>query len=890
VSILETFLRYLPTKITFASSMIKTILITLVIGLITNLSFSQIITTPAVEWSEPFYGGSRGGAISTVIGPNVLFVAAKAQNSISGIESISKFDANGRIKTQNIVTEGGSSNAPTITQYACQDGGILVYSFINRWIRKYDGNLNLSWQQTISYTLINATATLANGFYVYAQSTINSKNVIEVIKLQSDGSVEWSIDITSFTSNITDIQTTSDDGVIVGTNNGLRKYSSSGQLLWNNLSIVNATTFVPLDASTMYIRTQNSSLNNTLNIMQINTQNGSTIWTKSFNSEIINSFAIIRDKGWDNGCAIMTNTGLYKFNTSGVQEWKNTQYTSSPIVATGDGGILIIQNNQLVKLTMGNVFNWNKTFDSSFSINIANAPDNGIYVIAQRKSYRDTSEPLSFVFKIASPDTPCKMDFDITGSDATFCSSGNLTLGYKIGNTNNTMNSPFVEFGFQWNKNNSNILSANSSAYIAQSTGKYTLAFTQGTCQNTSRSVEMKISSAPVIGAEEVFVCQGQTANIFSTGCEGTVVWSNGERGSNLKLTLQTTSTYNAYCETIIINENGVSELCKTVLSNTIMISVHPFSNLKIEEIKGKKEFCETGSTTLEVVTSGGIQSFIFRWQKDNVPAVVSPNGLIKINEEGNYQLLLTDGVGCSVSSEIISVKKVLNPVTPNVSAQGLTEICSGSNVTLMTDAKEVSYQWLKNEIQIKDATGQSYKVESSGTYKIQVVNTSGCMTTSDRSITITEIVVSQPFIKQSNDSLISSYLNENKWFLNGSQLNENGYKIKFTTTGNYQVKAVFKGCESEPSSVFKPIILANENSIADVSLYPNPVSNNLVISSSQLVKYKFFDILGRVIKEEHQYKTEFFIDVLSLNDGEYLLLLQGINQNEYFRKIVIRK
>lgn len=867
----------------------KNLLSTLFISLIiTKVSFAQIISTPSVEWSEPFYGGTRSGAISTpIIGPNVLFVATKAQNSISGTESISKFDANGRIKSQSIVTEGGSSNAPTLTQYACQDGGILVYSSLNRWIRKYDGNLNLSWQQTISYTMMNATATLANGFYVYAQSTISSKNVIEVKKIKSDGNVEWSIDISSFTSNITDIQTTSDDGVIVGTNNGLRKYSSSGQLLWNNLSIVNATTFVPLDANTLYIKTQNSSLNSILNIMQLNTQNGSTIWTKSFSSEIINGFAITRDKG----CAIMTNTGLYKFNTSGVQEWKNTQYTSSPIVATGDGGIVIIQNNQLVKITMGNVFNWNKTFDNSFGINIANAPDNGIYVIAQRKSYTDTSKPLSFVFKISSPDTPCKMDFDVTGSDATFCTSGNLTLGYRIGNTNNTMNTPFVEFGFQWNKNNSPISSANNSAYVAQSAGKYTLSFTQGTCQNTSRSVEMKVSSSPVIQTSgESSICQGQTANLSSTGCEGTVIWSNGERGSIIKITPQTTSTYNAYCETNIINANGVSELCKTVLSNTIVIIVSPFSNIKIEEINGKKEFCETGSTTLEAVTSGGVQSFIFRWLKNNAPVFVSPFGAIKINEEGNYQLLLTDSRGCSVSSEIISVKKVLNPATPNVVAQGLTEICSGSNVTLTTDAKEASYQWLKNEIPIKDAIGQSYKAESAGVYKVQVLNSTGCSATSVQSITINEVVVPQPFIKQSNDTLISSYLNENKWFFNGSQLAENGYKIKFTTTGNYQVKAVFKGCESVTSPIFNPIILANENLIANVSIYPNPVSNNLVISSPELVKYKFFNILGRILKEEQGYKTQFDIDVSTLNDGEYLLLLQGINQKEYSRKIVIRK
>jgi hypothetical protein len=449
------------------------------------------------------------------------------------------------------------------------------------------------------------------------------------------------------------------------------------------------------------------------------------------------------------------------------------------------------------------------------------------------------------------------------------------------------------EANYQWLKNEIPIKEAVGQFYKVESSGVYRVQVinTTGCLTTSAQSITINEVVAPIIQADKSNICQGQTVNLSSKGCEGTVVWSNGDRGSNLKTTPQITTTYTAYCETSITNANGISELCKTNASNAITISVIPFSNLKIEEIKGNKGFCEAGSTTLEVITSGGIQPFNYTWNKNNVTAVVSPNGILKINEEGNYQLLLTDGKGCSVSSETFPVKKVSNPVNPNIVAQGLTEFCLGSSVILTTDTKEANYQWLKNETPIKEGIDQFYKAESSGIYRVQVINSTGCLTTSAQSITINVVVVPQPFIKQSNDTLISSYLNENKWFFNDSQLNENGNKIKFTTnTGNYQVKAVFKGCESELSSVFMPIVLANENSIADVSLYPNPVSKNLVISSSQLIKYKFYNILGRVLKEESDYKTRFDIDVSSLNDGEYLLLFQGINQHGYFRKIVIRK
>lgn len=881
------FNNFYSFKIHFTDYMKKYLLNILFFSLIfAKISFSQTITTPAVEWSEYFLGGSRGGYIGgSVAGPNVLFVVLNSLASNGPYKRIIKFDANGMINKP-------ISFDPylVVNQYACQDGGILVNGL--KYIRKYDANMNLVWDRNVPYMINNATATLANGFYIYTTSFISNKTIIEIKRLKDDGSEEWSSDITAFTSNVTDIQTTSDDGVIVGTNNGLRKYSAKGQLLWNNLSIVNATKFVPLDADRMYIQVQNSSLNNILGILQINTQNGTNIWTKNFASESIVDFEITIDKG----CAVMTNSGLYKFNSSGLQEWKNTQYTSSNITTTGDGGIIIVGKandsglyGPIIKLSINNVFNWSKDL-FGYNLDVYGASDNGLYVVKGDGGYN--SFPQFNIFKIASPDTPCKMNFDLTVNSATFCSSGNLPLAYSFSKTKGTASSiPSSDISHQWNRNNSAIAFATSRSYIADSPGKYNLTLTQGTCESTSRTIEMKIVTAPVIQADKSTICQGQTVNLSSTGCEGTVVWSNGTRGSNLKITPQLTTSYNAYCESTITNASGMSEVCKTNLSNTIVISVIPFSNLKIEEIKGKKEFCEAGSTTLEVVTSGGIQPFNYTWNKNNVAAVVSPNGILKINEEGNYQLLLTDGKGCSVSSETFPVKKVSNPVNPNIVAQGLTEFCLGSSVILTTDTKEANYQWLKNETPIKEGIDQFYKAESSGIYRVQVINSTGCLTTSAQSITINVVVVPQPFIKQSNDTLISSYLNENKWFFNDSQLNENGNKIKFTTnTGNYQVKAVFKGCESELSSVFMPIVLANENSIADVSLYPNPVSKNLVISSSQLIKYKFYNILGRVLKEESDYKTRFDIDVSSLNDGEYLLLFQGINQNKYFRKIVIRK
>ena len=57
-----------------------------------KISFSQTITTPAVEWSEYFLGGSQGGYLGrSVAGPNVLFAVLNSLYSISQYKSIIKY-------------------------------------------------------------------------------------------------------------------------------------------------------------------------------------------------------------------------------------------------------------------------------------------------------------------------------------------------------------------------------------------------------------------------------------------------------------------------------------------------------------------------------------------------------------------------------------------------------------------------------------------------------------------------------------------------------------------------------------------------------------------------------------------------------------------------------
>ncbi len=596
-------------------------------------SFAQE-QAPAVEWVEPYNGGNRGGSITTFPGPNVLFALIKGQNSISGTASISKFYADGLVKDQYIFAEGGSSGAPIMSQYASQDGGVLVYLVLSRALRKYDSGLNLSWQKTVDFSVQNAIATLANGFYLLTTTSVNNKSVSELKRMKNNGDIEWSIDISDLSNILTDIQTTSDDGVIIAASGGLRKYSATGQSVWSNTSIQNISQLVITDPSIMYVYTNNST------VIQLNTLEGNAKWTKSITGENIIEF----ERTTDNGCVFSTSKGLYKYNSAGDLQWKNTDFASAKIATTRDGRIFVLKKNTITKLSSANVQLWTKSFNSEYYIvqDISGASDSGLYVSADKNGIHYTTAPDFILFKLAPPETPCKSNIHITGDTTVTCNIGNRIISSTVGNTSLEYINQLVEVGFQWKRNNVAIPSATVYSYTASLAGNYSLTVTQKQCEATSKAINLS------------------------------------------------------------------------------------------------------------------------------------------------------------------------------------------------------------------------------------------------------QIIIPQPTIKQSDDSLISSASNGNKWYLNGDELSTTSQKIKFTEVGNYQVKVFEKGCESAFSANFQPVLLANEEEAPHIQIYPNPGSEKVFIKSSNAFTYQLTDVNGRILNQSTNRNFSQTIDLNRFSSGNYFIILQEENGKHFVRKLSV--
>ena len=79
--------------------------------------------------------------------------------------------------------------------------------------------------------------------------------------------------------------------------------------------------------------------------------------------------------------------------------------------------------------------------------------------------------------------------------------------------------------------------------------------------------------------------------------------------------------------------------------------------------------------------------------------------------------------------------------------------------------------------------------------------------------------------------------------------------------------------------------ISVEENTLADVSLYPNPVEDVLRITSQEkIIKLSVFNLLGQEVKTIEPLQSSFEIDLSSLEMGVYLVNMQAAEHSGTYK------
>ena len=310
---------------------------------------------------------------------------------------------------------------------------------------------------------------------------------------------------------------------------------------------------------------------------------------------------------------------------------------------------------------------------------------------------------------------------------------------------------------YQWRKNGVNIPGATLYYYVAlagatEGANTYDVVITNSAGSATSAAatvttnVPVTVASAPAARN----VVAGAEAN-FSVTAAGTGPFTYQWLKNGLAIAGATNSTYSlAAASTADAGSYSVkvTNPVGSVTSSGALLSVIAPFTISAQPLGGLSSVNVSagGSTTLSVVAAG-IGPFSYQWRKNGMSisgaissAYTVPAG--SVEGSASYDVVITGPVSSLASNSVRITTCVPVVITQQPSAVVRAVGQPASFSVAATGTAPLSYQWLKNGLNIAGATGSSYSIPSTVTadaasYSVKVTGPVGAATSSSVALTL---------------------------------------------------------------------------------------------------------------------------------------------------------
>jgi hypothetical protein len=174
------------------------------------------------------------------------------------------------------------------------------------------------------------------------------------------------------------------------------------------------------------------------------------------------------------------------------------------------------------------------------------------------------------------------------------------------------------------------------------------------------------------------------------------------------------------------IGENTVTLTATDSAGNTstctAVVNVQPAAII----VSGQTTVCQG-----ETVTMNANDGDSYQWNKNGVIIAGATAQNYIATESGSYTVNVTNAGGCSGESLPTPVVVNNNP-TVEITPNGNAFLCPPNNSTTLTASQSSIYQWMKDGVDIANATQQTYNVTAIGIYSVRVIDLFGCSATSE--------------------------------------------------------------------------------------------------------------------------------------------------------------
>jgi len=308
---------------------------------------------------------------------------------------------------------------------------------------------------------------------------------------------------------------------------------------------------------------------------------------------------------------------------------------------------------------------------------------------------------------------------------------------------------------YQWRKDGVDIPNATNvnlllPAVSSADDGVYDVVATDacGTTLSAPGSLEILQPAAIETEPESQFACPGGAIlmGVVATGSQPlTYQWRRngfelpGATGNLLVLDPVTADDAGIY-------DVQVSGPCNTLTSRAVTLTLAEPAAVFLSPID--QDVCP-GTTVVLNVGVGGTSPFTYQWRKDGAEVLGANSDLLVLEEAmepdaGEYDVVVGNFCGDAVSDPAtLGLENSLEIVTP---PQGQT-LCIGDALEFQTEASGaggLTFQWLKDGVELKGATKPSYTVaavaeEDAGVYTVSIEDTCEILVSDPAEVTLEE-------------------------------------------------------------------------------------------------------------------------------------------------------
>ncbi|MEI8202349.1 MAG: T9SS type A sorting domain-containing protein [Bacteroidota bacterium] len=410
---------------------------------------------------------------------------------------------------------------------------------------------------------------------------------------------------------------------------------------------------------------------------------------------------------------------------------------------------------------------------------------------------------------------------------------------------------------------------------------------TTGTDNGTNLTIS-PVPTAPTVGTITQPTCPVPTGSVVLSGLPATGTWTINPgnitgTGTSHTVTGLAAGTYNF----------TVTAGCASPATTNVVINAAPAgpSAPTVGTITQATCTVITGSVVLNGLPATGTWTIM----PGNITGTGTSHTVTGI-PVGNHTYTVADATGCySVASANVFIDPQYTVPSAPVADSIHQPTCLVQTGTVYIGGLPAVGTWTINPGGIT-GTGTTYVLSGlpSGTYNCTVTNAATCVSAASASIVINAIpsIPPTPTITNNNNVLTSSASAGNQWYklTTGAISGATNQTYTVTANGSYFVIVTVSGCLSDSSNIatITNVGIESIQNNNQIKVYPNPVSNELIIelvANTSNVNFAILNTIGQeVFKGTMVEKTT--VQTSSFAPGVYMIKFENGKTFE-FKKVI---